>query len=292
MKSREEELKALQKEYQNVKAPEDGIENMKKRIEQAKFEKEKEARHKRKKSMSIGIAAAVAILFILPNTSPNIAYAMERIPLLGKVFEVVTIRDFQYHDEHNNAEVKVPEVKEGAEDADAISKTNQMVKAYTDQLLEEFKKEMNETGEGYQGLDVSYKVVTNTDTWFTLDIAALKVQASGYEFHKYYHINKVTGEMATLQDLFKKNSDYASIISENIKQQMKDRMQKNQDLIYWVDEQEDPQDAFKGIDKNQNFYFDKDHNLVIVFDEYAVSPGFMGVQEFTIQNKVLEKIRA
>ena len=46
------------------------------------------------------VAAALALSIILPNVSPGTAMAMANIPLIGKYFQVVTVRDFQY-DENN-----------------------------------------------------------------------------------------------------------------------------------------------------------------------------------------------
>lgn len=58
----------------------------------------------------VGAAAAIAAFVILPNTSPSVAYAMEQIPLLGNLIEVVTFRDYQYSSDRNNADVNVPKL--------------------------------------------------------------------------------------------------------------------------------------------------------------------------------------
>ena len=55
-------------------------------------------------------AAAVAIFILLPNTSGKVAYAMSNIPVLGKLVEVVTFRDYEYESERHNADIKVPEL--------------------------------------------------------------------------------------------------------------------------------------------------------------------------------------
>ena len=40
------------------------------------------------------------------------------------------------------------------------------------------------------------------------------------------------------------------------------------------------------VGPDQNFYFNEDGNIVLVFDEYAVAPGSMGMPEFTIPASV------
>ncbi|WP_334309184.1 RsiV family protein [Clostridioides difficile] len=48
---------------------------------------------------------------------------------------------------------------------------------------------------------------------------------------------------------------------------------------------------FESINKYQDFYFNKDGNLVISFDEYEVAPGYMGAVEFVIADKVIKRLR-
>lgn len=58
---------------------------------------------------------------------------------------------------------------------------------------------------------------------------------------------------------------------------------------YWIDGDEST-DVFKEIDGEQNFYFNDDGEIVIVFDEYEVAPGYMGCPEFTIPNDLIAGI--
>ena len=53
----------------------------------------------------------------------------------------------------------------------------------------------------------------------------------------------------------------------------------------WSDDE-----CFKEIDADQNFYIDGLDRLVIVFDEYEVAPGSMGMPEFAIAPELLEEI--
>ena len=46
-------------------------------------------------------------------------------------------------------------------------------------------------------------------------------------------------------------------------------MKADEEVIYWIDE-EFEEWSFRAIDDNQNFYFSKDGNIIIVFDKYEV----------------------
>lgn len=291
MRKGEEKLKELTKAYENINLPDKGKEVIIKAMERAKTDKRRAKIKKEWSRVGILVAVVFAILSILTNTNEKIAYAMEQIPLVGKIFEVITIRDYTYDDGHNSADVKVPKViteKDETKEHPAVNEVNKSVEEYTNELLAQFENNM--LVEGYQNLDVSYEVATNNDNWFALDVAAVKTQASGYEFHRFYNINKVTGEQVELKDLFKEGSDYVTLISEEIKNQMKKRMAEDEGVVYWLDSKEYPEDNFKEIKENQNFYLDNEGNLVIVFDEYEVAPGYMGVQKFTINKDILKDI--
>ena len=223
------------------------------------------------------IAAALALFVALPNASPTAAAAMADIPVLGAIVELVTFRTYTYDDGHNFADVQTPELGGSA----AAEEVSDQVQEYTDQLIAQFEADCAATGEGYQGLDVTSSVVTDTDEWFTLRIDAVKTQASGAQFSRFYHIDKATGQVVTLADLFREDADYVTALSDSVRAQMEERMAADESQAYFVDQ-------FTAIAPDQNFYFDADGQLVLVFDEYTIAAGYMGMPEFTIPASVYE----
>ena len=227
-------------------------------------------------------AAAVLALFIaVPNVSPAAAAAMADIPVLGAVVRVVTFRNYTYDDGWHSADVSVPELAGGA----AAQEVSDQVRAYTDRLIARFEETCEEElgKEGYHGLDVTSTVVTDTDEWFTLRVDAVEIQASGYEFSRFYHINKATDQVVTLKDLFREDADYVTVLSDEVRQQMEERMAEDREASYFPEE-------FTAIDPEQNFYFNGSGELVLVFDEYTIAPGSMGMPEFPIPADVYETL--
>ena len=227
-------------------------------------------------------AAAVLALFIaVPNVSPAAAAAMADIPVLGAVVRVVTFRNYTYDDGWHSADVSVPELAGGA----AAQEVSDQVRAYTDRLIARFEETCEEElgKEGYHGLDVTSTVVTDTDEWFTLRVDAVEIQASGYEFSRFYHINKATDQVVTLKDLFREDADYVTVLSDEVRRQMEERMAENTEASYFPEE-------FTAIDPEQNFYFNGSGELVLVFDEYTIAPGSMGMPEFPIPADVYETL--
>lgn len=227
---------------------------------------QKERRAERKR-FSWPLQAAAVLVFLLvavPNLSPAAAQAMQRVPVLGQVVEVITLRNYLYEDDHNRADVQVPQV-------------NEQVQADTDRLVAQFEADMVQAG--YQGLEVSYQVVTDTDDWFTLRIDALQTMASGYQTARFYHIDRHRDQLVTLSDLFPAGTDYAAALSEEVLRQMQQQMAADETAAYFPEE-------FTGIDPEQNFYWNEAGELVLVFDEYTIAAGVMGMPEFVIPNEV------
>ena len=226
-------------------------------------------------------AAALALFITVPNVSPTAAAAMADIPVLGAVVRVVTFRNYTYDDGWHSADVSVPELA----GSDAAQEVSDQVRAYTDRLIARFEETCEEElgKEGYHGLDVTSTVVTDTDEWFTLRVDAVEIQASGYEFSRFYHINKATDQVVTLEDLFREDADYVGVLSDEVRQQMEERMAEDREASYFPEE-------FTAIDPEQNFYFNGSGELVLVFDEYTIAPGSMGMPEFTIPSDVYETL--
>lgn len=317
----QEQLRQLKEEYENMTIPETGRERLQAGIDRARMEK-KRAEHARRRSAWTAVAAAAVVMIALPNTNIQIAHAMGNIPLLGGFFRLVTVRQYNYSDENHNAEVELAQINYG-EDAgegapvgevaaapegtaagsvegvgqeaavanlseDGVEAVNQNMEATVEELIRQFEDTLSE--EGYHGLHVTQEVVTDNARYYTVKLSVLETEASGYEHNQFYTIDKQTGNVVTLEDLFVEGSDYISAISENIKTQMREQMAADEGVIYFLDNDDMPEFNFQGITERTNFYFNEKDELVIAFDEYEVAPGSMGAPEFVIPQEVTAAI--
>ena len=103
-------------------------------------------------------------------------------------------------------------------------------------------------------------------------------------------ISKETLDVMKLSDLFQDGSDYVTVISDNIKEQMRQKMKEDENNLYFLDD-DMPEDDFKSIAADQNFYINSADQLVIAFQEGDVAPMYMGTQEFVIPDEVIAGIR-
>lgn len=314
MKGREEE-REKEREAEMEKSQEES------RLEKDLGGSRKNMKRNKKKTVRFRIAAAVAaaaaVLVILPNTGASVAHAMGSIPVVGKLFQAVTFRDYQYESDRFDANVEVPQIvvddmagegeKTPEQDKEKDSAAGQSkgeisdelqgtldqinfdIEEVTNQLIEEFQASAD-LGESYGSLEIHHETVTNNDHYFTLKLSMYQGAGSGFESYKFYTIDKRTGKQVQLGDLFKEGSDYNERLSENIKDQMRSDMAEDENKIYWVDYEDVPEWNFERLKEDQNFYFDEAGNIVISFDEYEVAPGYMGALEFTVEREVFEDI--
>lgn len=283
----EEQMQQMKKAYEAIQAPEFGKQEMIFKMKQT------ENRQKRRSTFlrwTGGVAAALALMFALPNTSAGMAQALGDLPVVGGLFRVVTIRDYEYESERNNANVEIPHIEAEDGSSEAADQVNKSVEEYANQFITEFQEGLERFGEeGYSSLDVGYSVVYEDESWLTLKVWAVQAAGSGYEQAKFYNIDKAADKVMNLSDLFQGDSDYITVLSDNIKAQMKAQMEADENVSYFLDS-DVPDWDFKEVKPDQNFYLNETGDLVICFDEYEVAPGYMGPVEFTIQRDVFENL--
>lgn len=299
----QKQLERMKEEYNAYQAPEELKERLKMMERENRKQTEKKTKH-RIIWISAGtvgtVAAAVLTITILANSSQNVAMAMQKVPALGKIAEVVTFRTYENDTTGFEAEVEIPEIK--SENSEAAEKVNKSMEEYVNQLIKEHEKDIeenkefvDENGEAYtnkKSLDTQYTVLTNTDRLLSVRLDTTIVMAGSNAFSKIYHIDKLYDKEITLKDLFAKDTDYVTTISEEIKNQMCEQMKKDDMITYFIDSEDEMTSEwnFEKIKKAQNFYINDKKQLVLVFDKYEVAPGYMGQVEFTIDTGILSNM--
>ena len=294
-------IEDMKKQYETASMSGEQAERMKERIHEAKLEKRRCRRRRMIRNMTAA-AAVLAVLVVLPNTSADVAYAMNQIPVLGRLVEVVTFRDYQYESERHHADIEVPEFKVDEEGLSAeneqaqenLKKTtdeiNAEIQKITDQIVSEFEENRKDE-EGYQDYIVKPEVINTTEEYFTLKLICYQGAGSGSEWDYFYTIDLSTGERLSLKDLFKENTDYITVISENIKKQMREQMAADENVYYWLEDEDVPEWNFQAITDETSFYLNENDEVVIAFNEGDVAPMYMGCVEFTIPYEVTADIR-
>lgn len=295
----EKELQGLKKEYNSHKMTKEQTEQLHQKIREAKqMEPMKHKQAEKLKFVAVAAAAVIGVFVILPNTSGTIAHAMEQIPVIGELVKVVTFRDYEYETDRNMADIEVPEIQpESHPENNALQENlnrttaeiNAEIQTITDNLIKEFETNLKNEW-GYQDVVVKSEVLATTPDYFTLKLICYQGAGSGYEWNYFYTIDLNTGERLKLKDIFKEGADYITPISENIKLQMQERMDADENVYYWLNDEIEEWN-FKAITDETSFYLNEKGNVVIGFNEGDVAPMYMGTVEFEIPADVLDGIR-
>lgn len=242
-------------------------------------------------------AAAAAIVIALPNLSPSVAYAWEKVPVLRTIVKVVVWRDYQVEEGRHEADISVPQIKVEPQDQadDAVQEQlqqsadhiNATVEEMTDQIIAEFEEALRSDPDmqGADSIHVGHEVVTDTDRYFSLKVWNVEVQGSGYEQDYYYTIDRKTGKEVSLADLFA-DDGYIQTISEEIKRQMRQQMDADENNQYWLDDPEVGEWNFDRIAADQSFYITDRGTLMICFNEGDVAPMYMGCVSFEMPDSI------
>lgn len=294
----EDKLGLWKEEYQKPQMSGLQVEKLRQAIKDAKTENRKEHKKSAVIKFAVAAAACIAAFVLLPNLSATVAYAMEKIPVIGQLVEVVTFRDYQYETDRHMAKIISPELKLDAKITDSgiqenlehtTDEINAEIQEITDKIIKEFEADIKNQ-EGYQDVVVYSEVLATADDYFTLKLICYQGAGSGAEWDYFYTIDLNTGKRLALKDLFKEDADYITPVSENIKEQMREQMEKDENVCYWL-ENEIEEWNFKTITDKTSFYLNEKNQVVIAFNEGDVAPMYMGTVEFEIPEEVLEDIR-
>lgn len=272
---RREPMEMWKEEYDQIPVPQEARDRIEAGIMRARLEKKRSDRMKNMKRTGVTAAALVLTFGIAVNASPVVAQAMDGIPVIGSIARVVTIRNYnESTDSGMMADISVPQI-------DGNVAANAEMDAYAKELIARYEKEVvAQLGqeEGHYALESSYEVVSDNDKYVSIRINTVETMASGAEFVKIFTVDKATGQTVSLKD-YLNSPEKLEAVSQNIKDQMAAQMAEDEGKVYFT---EGEVGGFTGLTGDENFYLNEAGELVIVFGEYEVAPGYMGTVSFTI----------
>ncbi len=174
--------------------------------------------------------------------------------------------------------------------SNGVEDMNRQMEEYIAQMREKFLWYVARKYDGYVGMDITYEIGRNDSRLLCVRFDATLNVGGSAQYSRYFMLDKQAGRVMELSDLFIPGSDYVGVISGEILQQMTGQVQAGEGDYFipggiWPDDE-----CFKEIESGQEFYINGQNQLVIVFEEYEVAPGSMGVPEFVIPTGVLGDI--
>ena len=260
------------------------------------------------KGASAGGAAVRTLMTVLLcvvclNCMPDLAQALETAPVIGPVIRIADLRTYGLHWGDTSISGELPVLEDpGAVDpaspaataptVDRAEEMNEQTEAYIAQVQETFLWYAAREYQGYTASDTGYQVLRDDEEMLSVCFYTTLNAGGSVDYSRYFTLDKRTGEVLSLSDLFLEGSDYIGAISGDILRQMEEQVEADEGDYFipvgiWSEEE-----CFQAIDADQSFYLDESGSLVIVFDEYEVAPGSMGMPRFVIDEQVISDILA
>ncbi len=244
-------------------------------------------------------AAAAAVVLLAGtvglNTNPAFAEAMAKAPVIGSLAQVLTFRSFHGTVDDVELNVDIPIIQTTI-DSELPAEINAQIQQLTNAYVEGAKADFYAYKETFfanggteaewagrtMDIMVDYDVKFFDDTTLSLELIAAKCWASAEEEHFFYTINLADDKVLTLADVLGEN--YVAICNESIKAQIEARLAADENAAFFGFGEDDGfAEGFTTVTEETPFYLNPDGKVVVSFPEYSIAPGYMGVQEFTIE---------
>lgn len=274
-------------EYEAVPIPKELDSRVRQGIRQGK----RRARLRRGFRAVGNIAACLAVTVGVLNLSPTAAKAAADVPVLGGLFQVLTVRHYEQERDQVYYQAEVPEIESQSVVAQRV---NQEIQERVDAHLEECRKLWEEYREAFlatggteeqwaertMDVKVDYEVKSQTDTTVSFVVNLFQGSFSAYNEQYYYNLDLENDRDITLQDLL--GEDWVDVCNRSIQEQI-DASADEEGFSYFFP----PEDGgFVTVDEATPFYIREDGEVVVAFPRYAIAAGAAGSPEFVIDRSL------
>lgn len=186
------------------------------------------------------------------------------------------LKEKHYETEGTIVTVKIPHVVNVKDDK--VKKViNKLITQAIDDFTNEFKEFDKEPNTEHKLIaDITFQNYYSDDKIISFSINATQIMADSYLQKKFYTVDLKTGEVYNIEHFL--GSDYQNIVKKSVQQQIAENKEKYPNLIYF----DEAVNNLK-ITNEQPFYINKDNQVVVVFNQFEIAPGYMSLPEFIIK---------
>ena len=186
------------------------------------------------------------------------------------------LKEKHYETEGTIITVKIPHVVNVKDDK--VKKViNKLITQAIDDFTNEFKEFDKEPNTEHKLIaDITFQNYYSDDKLISFSINATQIMADSYLQKKFYTVDLKTGEVYNIEHFL--GSDYQNIVKKSVQQQIAENKEKYPNLMYF----DEAVNNLK-ITNEQPFYINKDNQVVVVFNQFEIAPGYMSLPEFIIK---------
>ena len=238
----------------------------------------------------LGSAAACFMVTVgILNLSPPVAAAAADLPVLGGLFQVLTVREYHTSQDGIEYDVDAPGVVSDSSLAQTINAEIQLrVNGLMSQAQQDWEDYRNaffatggtqeQWGDRQMNVTVSYEIRFQTDSAvsFTVDLGEGWVSASQERY--CYNLDLTEGRDITLQDLLGEN--WVEHCNTAVQAYIASHTDEDGFTYFFPIET----GGFTTVDESTSFYIRSDGVPVLVFPEYSIAAGTAGIVEIPVEN--------
>ncbi len=189
--------------------------------------------------------------------------------------KLILLEEKHYETNGNIVTVKFPQII-NIDDKIKVD-INSLILKTIDTYLDEIKGFDKNPGTAHKLIvEIDFENYYSDDDIFSFSINSSQILADSHLQKKFFTINPTTGEIYNVEHFL--GSDYQNIILTTVKKQIAENTKNNPNLIYFDEEVNNLK-----ISIDQPFYMNKDNQVVVVFDQFQIAPGYMSLPSFIVK---------
>ena len=248
-------------------------------------ERRRRARRGLRRGLTGGLAAC-ACFVLLVNANPTFARAVSDVPVLGGLARVFTVSEYTIDEREQLIDVRMPAL-ELPESTDLEQRINTEIRTRIEQVLQEAENRARSVRDAYVEtggdaaefipviIDVDYEIKCQNGQYLSFILTETETRASAYTELYTYNIDLQAGREITLRDVL--GPDYMALANAAVEEGIAARLAADPEASFFRGE-----NGFTSIDEDQAFYLNEAGNPVVIFEKYAIAPGYMGQPEFEV----------
>lgn len=246
-------------------------------------------RSRHKQALRRWIAAAACFCLVLAglNLSPTFARAAANVPVLGRLFQVLTLVDYDKSEDGIHYDVSAPEVDA---ESDLAEKVNAAIQEKVDQHLAKAQQDWNdyrdaffatggteeEWGDRTMDVIIDYEIKSQTADRVSFTVSFAESWMVFYEECEYYNLDFIENRDLTLRDFL--GEDWITRCNAEIQKQIDESVDEDGFTYFFAPDE----GGFSTVDESTDFYVREDGAVIVCYPRYSIAAGAAGNVEFVI----------
>ncbi|MGI6079851.1 MAG: DUF3298 domain-containing protein [Candidatus Avilachnospira sp.] len=246
-------------------------------------------------------AAATVIVVFTAGLNVNEAFAetAASLPVIGQLAKVLTVRSYHGGEGDFNIDMEIPAIESAGSgeisDTEFTEKINSEIEKISDEYMTQAKAEFEDYKEAFfatggteeewndrkMDIIIDYDIKYQSNPILSLELKTAKGWVAAAEERHYYNLDLSADRELKLEDVL--GEDWKEICNRETDRQIREQIASDDSLSYFgYGDNGLTAEKFTSVDEDTDFYINADGKVVLVFPEYSIAPGYMGVIEFAV----------